>query len=53
MKNGWITDNFGNKRHYKNGQLLREDGPAMIWADGSQAWYRHGKCHREDGPAHI
>ena len=53
MKNGWITNKNGNKRHYKNGQLHREDGPARIWADGSQYWYLNDQLHREDGPAVI
>jgi len=31
----------------------REDGPAIIWKDGSEYWYQNGKRHREDGPAII
>jgi hypothetical protein len=31
----------------------REDGPAAIYNDGSNAWYVNGRCHREDGPAVI
>jgi hypothetical protein len=34
-----------------NGQLHREDGPAVEWADGSKIWCQHGKFHRLDGPA--
>ena len=26
-----------------NGQLHREDGPAIIFADGEQSWYLNGK----------
>jgi len=33
------------------GNLHREDGPAVITEKGSKYWYRHGKRHREDGPA--
>ena len=33
--------------------LHREDGPAMIFSDGSQYWYKNGYLHREDGPAEI
>jgi hypothetical protein len=38
---------------YRNaeGELHREDGPAVILASGSQIWYRHGKYHRDGGPA--
>jgi hypothetical protein len=42
----------GTKKHYKFGQLHREDGPA-IEEDGYNAWYRNGQRHREDGPAVI
>lgn len=40
-------------RWFQNGQLHREDGPAMICPYGSQYWFRHGLAHREDGPAVI
>jgi hypothetical protein len=36
---------------YRNGQLHREDGPAIEWVDGSKEWWLNGKLHREDGPA--
>ena len=40
---------------YKNsdGDLHRENGPAVIHRDGYQAWFLDGKLHREDGPAVI
>ena len=40
---------------YRNeqGKIHREDGPALIWADGTIMWYNNGKLHREDGPAVI
>ena len=31
--------------------LHREDGPALIYSDGTKKWYLNGKHHREDGPA--
>jgi hypothetical protein len=34
-----------------NGELHREDGPAVEWADGTRKWYLNGKLHREGGPA--
>jgi hypothetical protein len=34
-----------------NGELHREDGPAVELWDGSKAWYINGKRHRIDGPA--
>ena len=38
-------------RHYKNGFLHREDGPAEIYEDGDRCWHINGLKHREDGPA--
>jgi hypothetical protein len=41
-------------RHFdEHGRLHREDGPAVIWSDGSQNWWQHGKIHRDDGPAVV
>ena len=45
------TDKAGNVRWYWKGQLHREDGPAVEWANGSKWWCRNGELHREDGPA--
>ena len=36
--------NLGRKYH-------REDGPAVIFENGTKKWYRNGRLHREDGPA--
>jgi hypothetical protein len=41
----------GEKRWTLNGNLHREDGPAIEWPDGEKQWYLNGKLHREDGPA--
>lgn len=49
-KCGVIIKN-GNKSWYKNGQLHREDGPAVECADGTKIWYRNDQVHRENGPA--
>ena len=38
---------------FLNGQVHREDGPAVTYRDGTQVWYLNGKRHREDGPAII
>jgi hypothetical protein len=51
--NGWHTDNKGSRRHYRNGLLHREDGPALIYWDETQVWYRNGELHRKGGPAVI
>ena len=34
-----------------NGQLHREDGPAVEWDNGTNEWFLNDKLHREDGPA--
>ena len=36
-----------------DGRRHREDGPAIEYLDGHQAWYINGECHREGGPAII
>ena len=41
----------GNKCYYLNGNLHREDGPAVEYIDGQKEWYKNGKRHRQDGPA--
>jgi hypothetical protein len=47
------VDSNGTQRWYLNGQLHREDGPAVILSDGTQYWCCNGQLHREDGPAVI
>jgi hypothetical protein len=41
----------GTKEWYLNGNLHREDGPAIEYVNGSRFWYLNGNLHREDGPA--
>jgi len=38
---------------YKNGERHRDDGPAVIHANGNREWYKNGERHRDDGPAVI
>jgi hypothetical protein len=38
-------------RWYKNGQIHREDGPAVEEINGDKSWYKNDLLHREDGPA--
>ena len=52
MKEYTVTvDDYGTKMWYLNGELHREDGPAVEYADGDKFWFLHGERHREDGPA--
>ena len=41
----------GTQHWYLNGELHREDGPAVEFANGTKYWYLNDKRHREDGPA--
>ena len=34
-----------------DGELHRENGPAVEKPNGTRVWFREGKQHREDGPA--
>jgi hypothetical protein len=45
------VDRHGNKFWKLNGELHREDGPAIEYTSGYKAWYLNGKLHRVDGPA--
>ena len=47
MSNGTI------KYFNDEGKLHREDGPAVIYPDGTKFWYVNGHRHRLDGPAII
>ena len=46
------VDLLGGTTYYKKGTTIihREDGPAIIWANGSKFWIVENKYHRENGP---
>lgn len=44
----WLEEGW-----YKNHRPHRDDGPAIIYADGRKTYYQDGLVHREDGPAVI
>jgi hypothetical protein len=49
-----VVDEYGHQRYYNElHQYHREDGPAIIYNNGSQHWYLNGKKHRIDGPASV
>ena len=52
MKNGLCRES-GMDVWYLNGLIHREDGPAVIWDDGTKMWYKRSRLHREDGPAVV
>ncbi len=45
------VDEYGTKWWWLNGELHREDGPAVERSNGYKSWYLNGELHREDGPA--
>lgn len=45
------TYSCGSKWWYANGQVHREDGPAIEYPNGTKCWYKNGHLHRENGPA--
>ncbi len=54
MKTDKTIDEYGNTRYInEKGQLNREDGPALIYADGDELWCLNGEKHRIGGPALI
>lgn len=55
LKQGTYLHKFrtGACEYFKNGQLHRDDGPAVIYPNGDQYWWKEGKIHRDDGPATV
>jgi hypothetical protein len=49
------VDRFGTTRYFNKNKnrYHREDGPAIIYPDGSEEWLVKGAFHRTDGPAVI
>jgi hypothetical protein len=43
LKYNIVVDPSNVIRYYLNGQLHREDGPAVIWADGGKEWWYNGE----------
>ena len=47
-----VVDAVGTRRYCDSfGNLHREDGPAVEYANGNKEWCINGMYHREDGPA--
>lgn len=45
---GWYTDKAGSQVHFVAGEIHRDDGPAVIRNDGSEAYYQHNLIGRRD-----
>lgn len=48
---GKIRNKNGDLCYYKDGNLHREDGPAVEFLNGTKEWYLKGKLYWVDGPA--
>lgn len=48
MRNGWHTSVNGDSYHYVDGKRHNDNGPAVIYKNGSKVWFKNGLCHRED-----
>ena len=47
-----VRTQFPDRVEYRlNGNLHREDGPAIERSNGTKYWYLNGKFHRTNGPA--
>ena len=53
MPDGHWIDTYDREVWIKDGKYHRDDGPAVIYCDGSKEWFQHGVYHRADGPASI
>jgi hypothetical protein len=45
------TDEFGTRKWYEDGEIHRDNGPAVEQINGTCIWYQFGLIHRNDGPA--
>lgn len=53
MKSNIYQYTFAEFHCDENENYHNDNGPAIVWKDGSSFYYLNGKCHREDGPAAI
>jgi len=42
---GVVKDTFNDIAYYLNGKYHREDGPAIEYRNGYNAWYLNGICY--------
>ena len=53
IADGVRTYKDGSIKHWKDGVLHNENGPAAIYPDGGKFYWVNGEQHRVDGPAMI
>ncbi len=47
----YYAQDGGTKYWFHDGELHRDDGPAVELVNGTRRWYQNGQVHRLDGPA--
>ena len=50
-KQVFFVNRYGAKCWYFNGELHRENGPAVEYANGNKYWFLNTQPHRENGTA--
>jgi hypothetical protein len=49
-----VVDEYGTRKYFNAaGQLHRDAGPAVEYANGTGLWFHNGVLHRADGPAIV
>ena len=48
-KQVFCINRFGNKYWCLNGEIYRENGPAVEWTGGTKFWYVNGVYYSESG----
>jgi hypothetical protein len=52
LKYDVVVDEYGTTKYFNSKkQLHRDEGPALIFNNGIEAWFQNGLQHRYDGPA--
>jgi hypothetical protein len=53
MTNHEIIEYNDRIEYHLNGRLHRDNGPAIIYNDGSEYWFQYDRLHNTNGPAII
>jgi hypothetical protein len=48
--NPWMFQDDKAIRYVKDGEYYRDDGPALIWNDGTKFWYENARCWKIQHP---
>ena len=53
MAKRWYSRSGTVRWRDDEGRRHREDGPAVVWPDGTQYWFNHGRYHFAHGPSDL